>query len=32
MDAHQLAKLIDIYPSSELPIRRALLKDQHPFR
>jgi len=31
-DAHQLAKLVDIYPSSELPIRRALLIEGHLFR
>jgi hypothetical protein len=31
-DAHQLAKLVDVYPSSERPIRRALLIEGHLFR
>jgi hypothetical protein len=30
--AHRLAKLVDNYPSSALPIRRALLSAHHPFR
>jgi hypothetical protein len=30
-DAHRLAKLVDIYPSSELPIRRPLLIDRRLF-
>ena len=31
-DALQLAKLVDSYTPSELPIRRALLVDDHSFR
>jgi hypothetical protein len=30
--SHQLAKLVDTYPSAEQPIRRAILTEHHPLR